>query len=342
MRILTILLLFGHQIALGNEQTDTHIFDELEAIKDQRIKKIIEARKSTDKRRYTDTELFTLKVTLEDITKSELETAIIEKGAKLISLSGGNTKYTPKRLTVKAYAKADRNGYKYIVNKNNVPKYMVSLDNISNVTEITNLYREPKKFLRLEKELPAIQYDDQFRYSLLVNFHLGLSLTQFTKSIIKDADDFAPLARIEIGSNTNFDIPIDTGLSLVYEQVSGNLENGAGSFSARALSLGPNFIKKEIFGAYDLILQTRLAILSDLTERRSGDTTNYNLSDTSLLLAIEKDFKLSDIGNFTLGYSFQRKWLKPKAKTSGLDLSLNAKSDDSFGLYIGHGTDLLW
>ena len=327
--------------AFSVEESEQHIFDELDSLREEKANKILKSRKSSEKRRYTETELFTLKVTLEEISKSPIETAFIKKGAILFSLKDGSKKYTPKRLTVRAYSKADKGGYRYIINSDGTPKYMVSIDNITNVSEITNLYRKPKTFTRLEKQTPLIVFDEKFNYSLLFNFHTGVSLTQFTKSIIKDAQDYAPLLRLEAGTNTNFDLPIDTGLSLVYEQISGNLESNAGSFSTRALSLGPNFKKDKFIGSYDFILQTRMDIVSNLTERRSGETINHSLSDTSLLLAIEKDFKIKNIGGFKLGYSVQRKWLKPKAKSTGLDLSLNAKSDDSFGIYIGHGTDLI-
>lgn len=342
MKFILIIFLSVHCLALASNETELHILDELEPITQKRIEKIISAREDSQERRFTKSELFTLKVTLKDITKSKLETVFIRKGSKLIRLSDGETLYTPKRLTVKAHAKIDKDGYRYVTDKTGIPKYMASIDYMTNVSEITDLYRDPKKFKRLEKKLPKIKFDEELNYQIIFNFHAGLSLTQFTKSIIKDAQDYAPFIRLEIGSNTNFNLPIDTGLSLVYEQVSGNLDNNAGSFSTRALSLGPNFIKENLIGDYDFLIQTRIAIVSDLTERRSGEIIDHRLSDTSLLLGLEKNFTLKNIGKFKLGYTMQRKWLKPKAKTTGLDLSINAKADDSFGIFIGHGTDLIW
>lgn len=331
--LISIVISFYAPVAHGQD-----IFDELDSIRDEKIKKLILEKKESQKRRYTETELFTLKVTLEDITKSQLKNSYIEKGAMLISLEDDEIKYTPKGLNVRAYSQTDKFGFRYIVDKEGAPKFKVAFENITNIEEITDLYRKPEKFYRLQKKAPINKYDDKFNYSLLFNLHTGITLTQFTNSILGDAESYAPLLRLELGTYTNFDLPVDTGFSLVYETIKGNLKKSAGSFNVKAISLGPNFRKKQIFGEYDLILQPRLAVISNLVEKRdNAETTTHKMSDTSLLLAIEKDYK-----NFSIGYSFQRKWLKPSAGSSGLNFSLNAKADDSFGIYIGRGTDLTW
>ena len=341
MNFLILISLIFTVIPFSFAQENDDIFSELQSIRDKKIEKVIEARKYSQNRRYTDTELFTLKITLEDVVKSELRSAFIEKGAVLIELSTGEVKYTPKELSVNAFAKVDRYGFRYIINKEGVPKYKVSIDNITDVEKITDLYREPKEFTRLAKKAPVKVYDTDLNYSLDFNFHTGISFTQFTKSIIEDASDYAALIRLELAANTNFDLPVDTGLALVYEGVSGDLENAGGSFSSRALSLGPNFQMTDILGSYDLKLQPRIAIISDLNERRDGKTTTHKLSDTSLLVALEKEVSWQTIGTFTLGYSFQRKWLKPKANSTGLNFNSSAEADDSFAIYVGHGTDFL-
>lgn len=335
----SLLILLINQIAFSS---DNNIFTELQEVRDKEIERIIEARKYSQNRRYTDTELFTLKVTLEEIIKSELKPAFIKRGSILIELSSGDEKYSPKGLSVKAYTKLDQDGYRYIVDKQNVPRYKIAVDSITDVTEVTDLYREPEKFVRLEKKAPKNVYDKSLKYNIDFNFHTGLSLTQFTKSIIQDAGDYAPLLRLELTLSSNFDLPVDTGLAIVYEGVSGTIENGGGTFSSRTLSFGPNFIFKKVLASYDLKLQPRLAVLADLNEIRGDETITHKLSDTSLLFALEKEIKWASVGVFNLGYSFQRKWLKPKAKSQGLNFSTNAESDDSFAVYIGHGTDLTW
>lgn len=314
------------------------IFDELDSIENEKINKLIADKKESLKRRYSDAELFSLKVTLEDITKSELRNSYIEEGAMLVSLEDDEARYTTKGINVRAYAQIDKDGFRYVVDKSGSPRYKVAFDNITNTQEITDLYREPKKFFRIKKKAPTNKFDSKFNYSLIFNLHSGITLTQFTNSIVGDAQSYAPLLRLEMGGYSNFNLPIDTGFSLVYETIQGNLEQSAGKFSIKAISLGPNFRKKEIFSDYDLIVQPRISFLANLVETRAnGESIIHKLSDTSILLAVEKKYK-----SFNLGYSFQRKWLKPKAESSGLNQSLNADADDSFGIYIGRGVDLTW
>jgi hypothetical protein len=237
--------------------------------------------------------------------------------------------------------KVDNDNYRYIVNKKGVPKYKIYYSQITNISKISDLYRKPHQFKRLPKKVIRSVYDKQFDYSLRFNLHGGITKSSYTKGIIKDSNDYISTIRTEIGYMTNFDLPMKLGFSAVYESMGGRLSSG-GDFTSKSVSFGPTMVKRHVFNEYDFVLQPRFSIVSDLHERRSNNSKVHKLSDTSLLFALEKRYKVRDFGQFVIGYNYQRKWLKGKAQNTGLNIGTHTGYDDSFSLSIGHRSDWIW
>lgn len=320
---------------------DQNLLIELDQIRTKYINSLITRKKATVKNRYSRSQLLALEVQLVDILKSPKTKTYIKRNSRLINLETDLYEYNPKGMTVFAHAKVDNDNYRYIVNKKGEPKYKIFYSQITNISKISNLHRQPHLFRRIPKKIRYSVFDKKFDYSLRFNLHGGITKSSYTKGIIKDSSDYVSTIRAEIGYMTNFKLPVKLGFSAVYESMGGKLSNG-GDFTSKSLSLGPTIVRRAVFGEYDFVLQPRFSLVSDLHERRSGDSKVHKLSDTSLLFGLEKYYSTKHFGKFIIGYNYQRKWLKGKAQNTGLNIGTHTGYDDSFSLSIGHRSDWIW
>lgn len=324
---------------------DFSVVDELSEVRQKNIVNIVEQqqRKAGKKVRYSTSQIAALKLQLSDISKSPVRKVYIPKGTKLIKVTNDQVYYTNQGFYAKAHTLLDFTRQRYIINEKDELAYRVKYDHITDIKDITTMYREPHQFVRLKRKVKKNNLDKNLKYSLLFNSHFGLNWPEYTEKLLGDPSIFAPTLRLEMGVVSKFKFDYQIGFTGMYESLSGSLDDG-GRYSARAFSFGPLIKSKPIWDAYRLVAQLRLSLSSNLSVSRSDSTVDYDLSENSLLLGLEKETSLGrGYGKFLFGYNVQRKWIK--AAASGRNrASVNARTrfDDSFALYIGHRSDWIW
>ncbi|MBD65341.1 MAG: hypothetical protein CME62_09040 [Halobacteriovoraceae bacterium] len=322
---------------------EQELLEELTVLREKKVDDFIEANKSQlqNESRYTIYQIEALRVQLKDIAASPTKFAYIRKGTKVIGLKDNKAYFLPKGITVKAHSLADANNFRYITNKDNEIAYKVYFSEISNINTVTQMYKKPHSFTRITQKPKSDSFDGKLKTSLKFNLHTGFTVTRFTKDIVPDADDAAPLLRLEGSWLSRFDLPLRVGLTGMYESMTGTIKGG-GKFTSKILSFGPTIIKEGFIDQYNFIFMPRISIAGNLTESTSEDSRSYAISDTSVLLGVEKLIHNKNLGTFVLGANFQRKWLRAKGQVGGFDISSNVSYDDSLALSIGHQSDWLW
>lgn len=329
MKFLILLLFTISSAQADSESSKIDIFDELQNIEDTKKMSLIDNQDSKNKVQQKKLELFQVKVTLEEVMNSKLKQIFIPRQTELIKISNNEVFYTTKDITPKAYVTVDNKNYRYIVDKNKIIKYKVHVTAITDIKEVTNLYEPPKYFQKVKKKIKKKKFDKRLPLYLGAKIQSALTSTDFTSTFIKNTNKLAPALRAEISLLTNISIPIDTGISLQYETIRGS------NFTTQTLSLGPDFKFKELLGKYHLHLQARLSLFSNLTDTSLDIAQELPLSETALLIGLERDYKY-----FTIGYNLQRKWIRGNPRDSDINFNLSGETDNSFGIYISKGMSL--
>ncbi len=326
--MLKILLIFIFSInsfhAVGND-----IFNELEMIKKANEEKPIKVQDNRARKELNRLEIFKVKVNLAEVKRSKLEPVFIPKNSELIKIETNEAFYTTQDINAKAYIQPDHQSYRYVTDKNKKIRYKVLISELSDVREVTKLYEPPQPFKRLKKKIKKQKYDKKFHYFLSAKLQSGLTTTSSISNFIKNSNSIAPLLRAEVFALTDFNLAIQTGLTFQYETIRGS------NFTTQTLSLGPDFKFRDLIGSYDFHLQTRISLLSNLQGSSKDLEQSLSLSETALVLGLEKDYKY-----FTFGLNIQRKWITPNVDKSIISFSLDGETDNSFALYISRGVNL--
>ncbi|MBT4791332.1 MAG: hypothetical protein HON90_07160, partial [Halobacteriovoraceae bacterium] len=273
---------------------------------------LIKKKQKLAKKKYKFFELEALKIQLKDIAQSPIRTFNIARGTHLIRVSDNKLVYTPKTIKVHGHALLDFYKYRYLVDKKGQLSYKVYYHDTTDIKAITNLHRPPYQFIRLAKKEKIIVHDKNFGYSLKLNLHTGLSSPEYTKSLLGNPSQFAPLFRLESTVLSNKNFLFNSGLTFMYESISGKFISN-GSYNISSFSLGPSFKYYSFYDKYGLIIQPRFSISSTAAYTKNDESYKVNLSETSLLVGLEKE-NTSKNGKFTLGYTFQRKWIRANTK----------------------------
>lgn len=325
----------------NNDEINRKLINDFAKIKDSQVDQVVEEVKKNNKSRFTHYEINVLKVQLKDIAKSPIKVFQITKGAKLIRISDSKVLYTPKTITVRAHTLTDFYKNKYVIDKKGKLLYKVHFQSISDIGRITNLYRAPRRFKRLEKKIKKVIYDDKFDFSVKFNVHTGLSSPEYTKSLLSDPSPFAPLLRLESTIQTNQKFFFEPGFSFMYESVSGNFESN-GNYNISSFSVGPSLKSQPLLFDFGLIIQPRVSLQSQVNYSKNGFTNQFDLAETTFLLGLEKEKYYKGFGHYTFGLNFQRKWIKADSNTVFIELGNHVDHDDSFALSFGHRSDWIW
>ncbi len=322
-------------------------FDEIDKLRkkdkeqDFQIQKIIHAQSF---RKFNFAEKEALKIKLKHIVTSGTYLANVRRGTQLVHLRTGKIHYTQKDLTVKAYRKSDYEGYKLLINKNGFSTYKVKDAQVNAITEITKLYEPPLKHTPVIKKKVQFRIrDNDLKFKTHFNFHFGLTDPKFISDLGNMENHVGQTVRYEASVYGDFDFPIETGLTIQWENMFGQLSSG-GQYNSNALSIGPSF-KSTRFkmgsGFYKVIAQARLAAFSKIAINSTAYTANFSSSQTSVVLGLEREFKTL-FGKILIGGNYQRQWLKPSSENYIAQVSTHNNYNDSYVLTIGHGADWIW
>lgn len=327
------------------EDIDFGVIEELSEARKKNITTLVQAKKrqASLKTRFKNYQVEALKVQLSDISKSPIKLIYVPRKTRMVRLKDGNVFYPTRGFYAKAHTQLDFSKQRYIVNEKDELAYSVMYNQVSNIDQMTDLYRPPHRFKRLEKRVEKRnKYDEVFDYSLNFNLHFALNYPEYTKKLIGNPSMFAPTLRIESAWVSKLDFDFQAGLTGMYENLGGQIEDG-GNYSMQSLSIGPIFKTNRFWGDYRGVIQARLSVFSRISISSAAATTNYTLSENVMLLGLEKEYDKGKFGKFLFGYNFQRKWLKTAA-SGDIATGVNARTryDDSFGIYIGHRSDWIW
>jgi hypothetical protein len=298
------------------------------------IDKIIYAKEKVLNKRFSDWEKTALKIQLEDIAMSELSMGQIFKGTKLINIKTNKTHYLPKTITVRFHERLDLSKNRYIRSKEGELSYKTFYRNISNIDKVSNLYRSPYEFKRLKRKEKDEVFDKDLPGIFKFNIHTGLNSPNYTRDLLNETQSVTPVLRLEGSYITNKSNFFETGLVLMYESLSGDLENG-GSYSFDAYSLGINLLSPNLVGKYGLIIQPRLSLFSNLSISDGAENYNVDMVETTLLIGLERELNFGQYGRYSFGLNYQRKWYQADSKNVILDLNTTSNYDDSIAFSFG-------
>jgi len=277
-------------------------------------------------------------VQLSDILKSPTQTVHISKGAKLINLLTGDQELLTKDIYAIAYTRPDSSGYFYLKNNTGAPKYKTLLKNLTDISQVTQMYEPPVYYRPIsETDRPKEMNDTELNFTTEFNLHLGATNPGFTKDLVNDSH-IGRLLGYEAQIYDNFSLPFSIGATLLYETISANIGEGSENYNSNALSLGAlvKFSPIDFFGlAFITSLGARTSAFSKINEQRSEETLSYNLSKNEIFGAVQHVITINDI-NATLGISFKRQWIKASSNEFRTDLSNDNSFDDSISVTIGH------
>lgn len=323
------------QLPEDNIETHTKIIKDFQVNNNPiSIDKIIYAKEEVSNKRFHDWEKSALKVQLNDISKSKLSLGQIFKGTKLINIKTNKIHYPTKTITVRFHEKLDTSKNRYIRSKNGQLTYRTFHKNISKVDKVSNLYRSPYQFKRLKKKEKSDVYDKELSGFYKFNMHTGLNSLNYTRELQGDTQSITPILRLEASYITNKSNFFETGLVVMYESMSGDLENG-GSYSFDSYSIGFNLASPNFIGKYALIVQPRVSLFSNLSLSSEDESYNVDLVETALLIGLEREIYFTEYGKYNLGFNYQRKWYQADSKDVILDLNSTSNYDDSLAISFG-------
>lgn len=322
-----------------DHEINYELLNEVSSYNKEKVDKVVSQVALQEELKYSNFQLEALKVQLNDIVKSPIRLGHLSKGTKLIRINDGKIAYTTKPITVKIHTLNDFNRYTYILNKKDELAYKVQFEKVANIKDVTNLYREPHFFKRISKKTEKYKiYDDKIPFSIHINLHGGIGAPNYTNKLISGKNSFVPLIRSEFTINTKKDHLFNLGFSTVYETMTGELTNG-GTFQYTSLSIGPAFSFQKLIPNFNIQVLPRISSFSQLSVGRSNDIDVLKLSETSLMLSIDYEFKYEDYGHFAIGISTQRKWITTSTQNADYTSGTSSNTDDSYALFVGHRSD---
>jgi hypothetical protein len=322
--------------------TEREILDELSELRKRNINEIIQVKKRDIKNKYTSSEMQALRIQLEDIARSPLYVARLNRGTFILDIKTHKKLYLTKDINVKIHKLADYDKYLYIINKKGELRYRVYNSSAQNISDITNLYHKPRFFKPVVSVQKVETFDKNFKYTMNINLHGGFHFPRYTKELLTDTTGISTQTRVELGFLTNHDFIFNYGFTGMYEATAGSLSTANGLYTIKTFSMGPIIKTKPLIGGFQFSLASRMSIISDVLETRSTVSRVHKLSEISLSLGVEKETKSSEYGSFIWGVNFQRKWLRAKAQNVAFDLSSTDNYDESLTLYVGHQSDWVW
>lgn len=316
------------------------ILEELSELRIKNIHEILAVKKRDFSVKYSNSDLQALRVQLEDISKSPLFTARILKNTSIYDVKTNKKHYLTKDVNVRVHTLDDYDKFLYIINKSGELAYRVDHNSVVNIEQITDLYHKPHKFTPIKQQKKLKIEDDQFKYSMHINFHGGFNFPRYTKEVLVDPQGLSTHLKTEVGLITNHSFLFDYGLTTAYEAVKGDLSDG--TYSIKTLSLGPEIKTRPFFYNTKFTLGSRISLISDVLETRSSGSKVHKLSELTLSLGAEREIQFKEIGTLIWGVNFQRKWLRAKVQNEVFNISSSDNYDESIALYIGHQSDWTW
>lgn len=291
---------------------------------------------------YDQTQKEVVKIKTEDILKSPLFKGYINKDAVLYNLITRKQEVLTKNSFVKAYSLLDDEGYYYLQNENGTVTYKVRESDLAQISLISNMYEPPKKFVPVIKEKKEFNLKDKsLSISPIFNYHTGRTRPTFLRDLTNDSTHTGTISRFELKTMGNFNFPVNIGLSLLYTDIKANIGATGEKYNLNSLAIGPTIsitnIMEDLIDI-NFIASVHSSIFSQLRETRLTQTLDYTLTQTMILLGVEKQIDLF-IGKAMLGANFQRQWSKASSDEFNADVNSQNNHDDSYALSLGWGFD---
>lgn len=332
------LLIDDKEIVLGQPLDDEEL-ENLSTLRD-REKESVEQIVNSKFNKYDERQKEIKQVQLEDILKSKIFKGYINKGVKLFNMVERKQEVLTQNIYVKAYSQTDIENYHLIQNENGTVTYKVRASEIAHIENISNLYEPPTKFKPVSEVAVYNQVDsDDFKISPELLYHSGVTRPELMRDLTNDENHTGTLTRIELRTIADFDIPVKVGLSFLYTNISAQVGSGGENYKVDSLGVGPVLQVPNLFE--DLFnlnfnLSYHSSLFANVTEQRANETLNYRLSQSMIMLSLEKEIEFI-IGKFLIGANFQRQWGRASSDQFNIDVDNENNYDDSYALMFGWG-----
>lgn len=332
------LLIDDQELVLGSPLEE----DELENLSElrEREKKSVEEIVNSKFNKYTEKQKQVKQVQLEDILRSKIFKGYINKDVILYNMVKKKQEVLTQNIYVKAYSLTDNENYHLIQNENGTVTYKVQAKDIAHIEQITNLYEPPARFKPVTKKEVYNQKDDEvLKISPEVLYHVGVTRPELMSDLTNDPNHTGKLTRVEVRALSDFNLPIKIGLSGFYSNISANVGSGEENYTIDTLAIGPVLQVPNLFE--DLLninftASFHSSVFANVVERRNNETLNYRLSQSMLMLSLEKEIEFI-IGKFLVGANYQRQWGRASSDEFNIDVDNESNYDDSYSLMLGWG-----
>lgn len=279
---------------------------------------------------------FTKKIEQEDIEKSGTFKAFLTRGTVLLSLDNTKKYILPKDIYAVLFRMQDKEGYQYLLDKNEQVKYKVKATEASNIEVITDLDKRPHYYTPVEIKNEKPFFDDKPSFWLETNIMTGLTLSNVTRDLVgKDDSSFARSFKMEAVPYFDLNFPVNLGLSLQWESMTMSLDGGTAR--QEMLTVGPAFQTNSfntLGTPLKLTSSIRYSLYGHVSQNQTAYSRDITIHATAFQLGLIKDKDLK-VGTLTYGIQYQREWLRAKADDTSLNLKSQNTFNDIFGLSLG-------
>ena len=178
---LFVLCLFLSYSTFASNDIDFTVLDSIRPVDPPGQKWQLERAKNKKRWQWN----FRKKVLLDDVKKSKIRAVMIPRGSYLYRLADDKVIYTTKNIYAFAYAKVDKDGFRYLVNSNKSKVlYRVAEINTTYIKDIVDLNSKPEKFIAYPKRVRDKKNREKVpptKHLLAVNF--AIQQSQFMSEI---------------------------------------------------------------------------------------------------------------------------------------------------------------
>ncbi len=278
------------------------------------------------------------KVLLEDVRQSHLYTALLRAGTIVQDLKDKENYYLPKDTYIKLHHKADKDGFKYIVNSKKKLRFKVHDKDVINIKQITNMKIKPKKFLKTPYKKHLLKETKKANFIHEINIGVGTQSTPFLKEMLRAEKYSVFSARFNYAVYAITDLPVEVGAE--FSSSSDAISHGMNSSSSlTTVSIGPKFRynASNTSKPFYWITGFRKSVFSRVAYTREVNSEEIGAFQTSLdTNSFHFGFEKFYTKNIPFGINYNKIWYHTKSSNDLLNLSSKSKTGHALFVHTGY------
>ena len=261
--------------------------------------------------------------------KEKIFVIVVPKNTILFDIKNKKDLKTHKKIFAKAFSPSPKNYFLTIVDKSNLPRFLVNSKNVFKIDNDVSMESHPKFFNPSFKKVKK----DSFDKNIFLNHDFFFEKDFLTLSFYNSTNN----SFLKINKNYSsilYDLTFTSKLPLFFGiNVSLSKEGNQDDFVVSKFDLGLTVKTKEL--SYPIIKKVQLSFygLQTFFQKMNIHGNEVDLSTSSLKIKVSKKFDLMKKYKFKLGLggSHNLSFLKKSADT----LFFDQNSYFSFGIFIG-------